>query len=163
MLRACLIATALTCIPAAYLAGQPTPDAGAPVAEAVQAQMERWLAAYEAQDAKTLAGVFMDDGIYAANTGQVLRGRSAIREGVAAWFAKSPAAKVDIRRNQLRFRMVDGMANELSRFTIHVVGPDCIIDAGHALSVWRREADDQWRIETLLVNQDRERPSGACN
>ncbi len=48
---------------------------------------EAWFDAYERGDPDTLAGFFAEDGIYAANTGQMLRCRAGIREGVSAWVA----------------------------------------------------------------------------
>lgn len=163
MSRLFIVAAVLACIPTHYLSAQVAADGTATAAAAIEREMEHWLVAYEAQDAEALAELFMENGIYAANTGQVFRGREDIRQGVAAWFAATPAAKVDVRRVQLRFRQAGRNAHDLSRFTIHVVGPECIVDAGHTLSVWRREADGQWRLETLLVNRDPEPPAGACN
>lgn len=144
------------------LHAQATSTDSAAVAREVESQMDRWLESYERRDPGMLAQLFTESGIYAANTGEVLRGREGIETGVAAWFAANPGAEVDLHRTQIRFRITGRTAHDLSRFTIHAVGPRCVIDAGHALSVWRQDSDGAWRIETLLVNQDRAMPEGAC-
>lgn len=52
--------------------------------------MNAWVAAYERGDARAVADLFTKDGIYAANTGELLRGREEIRQAVDRWIARRP-------------------------------------------------------------------------
>jgi len=115
----------------------------ADTAPAIAKAWEIWLDAFEGGDADTLAGLFTEDGLYAANAGQVLSGRDGIREGVLGW--------VD-RRAVYR----------LSRFMIRVEPSRCAMDAGHIVSIWRKQPDSAWRIESILGNRSPEPPQEAC-
>ena len=157
----------------------PTPDqpersfaVPADAAAAIAKVWEAWFDAYERGDPDTLAGFFAEDGIYAANTGQMLRGRGGIREGVSGWVALKPRhlesyglpadSRIDIEETLLRFRTAGEAVYRLSRFMILVEPSRCAMDAGNALSIWRRQADGEWRIESLLVNRDAKPPDEAC-
>jgi uncharacterized protein (TIGR02246 family) len=133
------------------------------VAAILAPRVEQWLTAYERSDAAAVAALFTEDGIYAANTGQLLRGREEIRQGVEGWIQeRPPGVTLDLRREPIRVRDHGGAAHDLVRFTILAVQPNCVVDAGHALSVWRMQSDDTWLIETLLVNKDPSPPPNAC-
>jgi uncharacterized protein (TIGR02246 family) len=131
-----------------------------------------WLAAYERQDAAGVTDLFTEDGIYAANTGELLRGRSGIRDGVRGWFALQPQmfaslglaeeARIALEQDLVRFRVIGDAAYTLSRFIMRAEPSGCELSAGHGLAVWRRQAGDAWRIESQTVNRDREPPENAC-
>ena len=164
MLRTYLVALAMGATTAPQLLAETAGTDAATAAAEIQPRFDAWIESYERGDENALATVFMEDGIYAANTGQVLRGRTEIRAGVAAWMAQRPEGMTfDLSREPLRFRVSGDVAHDLARFTIRAVTPGCLVDAGHALSVWRRQPDGSWLIETLLVNQDREPPADACS
>jgi uncharacterized protein (TIGR02246 family) len=166
------------CAPAASLPGTRGEPARAAVPgaqdtrTAVAAVWEAWMAAYERGDAAALAALFTEDGIYAANTGELLRGRAGIREGVQGWIERRPQVlgslqlAPDTRQHVvvdlLRFRTAGDAAYGLSRFNIQAEPSRCLVDAGHLLAVWRRQEDGEWRVESLVVNQLREPPENAC-
>lgn len=140
---------------------------------AVEAVVGAWVSAYERGDAEALAETFTEDGMYAANTGQLLRGRAGIRHGAAGWFAGKSAtftrlglsekAAVDLNSELLRIRTAGKVAAyALGRFIIRAVPPGCVLDSGHWLAVWRRQASGEWRIESLVVNKDQELPQDHC-
>ena len=141
-------------------------------AAAIARLSEEWLLAYENGDADAVAALFSDDGIYAANTGQLLRGRDGIREGVRGWIAQQPqllaslgvtnATGIDVRQEIVRFRLAGDAAYTVTRFMIRVEPSGCFLDAGHGLGVWRLQDGGTWRLESLTVNRDSQAPEGAC-
>lgn len=154
------------------LPAQPAFAVPADAAAAISDLWEAWLTAYERADPETLAGVFTDDGIYAANTGQLLRGRAEIRDSVRGWIARRSEffsrygiphdSRLDVEERVLRFRNAGDVVYRLSRFVAWVEPSRCVMDAGHLLAVWRSQSDSEWRLESLLVNRDGERPDQAC-
>jgi len=142
------------------------------VSAAITKVSEAWLDAFERGDAETLAGLFTGDGLYAANTGQVLRGRDGIREGVLGWLDRRVEflaavglpvdSRIDVEERVLRFRTAGDAVYRLSRFIIRVEPSGCAMDAGHVLSIWRQQPDNSWRIESILGNRDVEPPEDSC-
>lgn len=157
-------------------ASRPEATAARSDSAAIVSFVESWLDAYERGDARAVADLFTEDGIYAANTGQLLRGREAVRQGVRGWidrrpamfaaFRLDPATELDVRAEAVRIRVEGEVAYALNRFTIWASPGDCMVDAGHALAVLRREADGGhggWLLESQVVNQDRgDPPPEAC-
>lgn len=130
---------------------------------AIQAATEAWISAWEQGDADTLADLYEQDAMYAANTGEVLEGRDAIREGVRSWVARRPA-DIDLRLEvqPVRFVFRDGDAHTVSRFVVRAMPAGCSTQAGHALVTWHRQSDGNWLIETELVNRDPQPAADAC-
>lgn len=130
---------------------------------------DRWIVAYETGDAEGVANLFTADAVYAANTGQVLNGRNEIRTGVAAWIQgasrvgeRRRQARLDLERESQRLVQQGPFAHDLSRFTIRMDPPGCVVDTGQALAVWERQDDGRWLIDALAVNQDPQPPGNAC-
>lgn len=144
----------------------------ADIATAIAAGTEAWIEAYEEGDVHALAAQFTEDGLYAANTGELLRGRAGIRDAVLAWadrrrmileaFGLPADSRIDFEEQPLRVRADGDAVYRLSRFMILVEPSRCVLDAGHALAVWRRQVGGGWRIESLIANRDRRPPDGAC-
>lgn len=136
---------------------------------AIEAQFDRWIGAFEACDAGALSKLFTPDGIYAANTGEVMIGREAIRNGVQAWMAgplnqacQNAELALDVERRPLRTDVVGGSAYSLTRFIIRVQPMACSIDAGHILGVWRRQPTGEWLLEAVTGNKDPMPRADAC-
>ena len=136
---------------------------------AVTAQLNRWIAAFEACDAQALSNLFTPQGVYAANTGQVLAGRQAIRDGVNGWMAgplkpacRNAGTALKVERRPVRLSVIDGVAYSLTRFIIRVDPMKCAIDAGHILGVWRLQGSGEWLLEALAGNKDPMQPSNTC-
>ena len=169
---ACSLLWALAAAPAVQAQDAPAPEVPADAAAAIGEAWAEWLSAYETGDAGTLAGLFSEDGIYAANTGEVLQGRAGIRRGVEGWGARQamflealgfPAdSPIDVQEEVLRLRGDGDAVYRLSRFLVLVEPSRCALDAGHLLGVWRRGDDGAWRLESLLGNRDRRPPAQAC-
>ncbi|MGH8194778.1 MAG: SgcJ/EcaC family oxidoreductase [Woeseiaceae bacterium] len=131
---------------------------------AIQAATEAWVSAWEQGDAATLASLYEEDALYAANTGEVLEGRQAILEGVRGWVAQRPAGiELQLETQPVRFVFRgDEGAHMVSRFVMHAMPGGCSIQAGHALVAWHRQSEGEWLIETQVVNRDPQPPSDAC-
>ena len=135
----------------------------------IENAFDRWIMAYETGDPDGVANLFTEDAIYAANTGQVLKGREEIKAGVAGWMQGSSRvgqqrgqAKLDLQRQTLRLVQHGSFAHDSARFTIRMNPPGCLIDAGHALAVWEKQDDGRWLIDALTVNQDKQQPESVC-
>ncbi|HET6535847.1 MAG TPA: SgcJ/EcaC family oxidoreductase [Sphingomicrobium sp.] len=155
---ACLAVAALTaCGPA------PQDDDASSAEAAIRTATESWLSAYGRGDANALANLYEQDAIYAANTGEVLRGRDGIREGIRGWIAQRPAGvQLKLEEQPVRFAFLGNGAHTVSRFVIRAMPAGCSIQAGHALAVWRPQRDGSWLITSQLVNRDPEPPADAC-
>ena len=136
---------------------------------AVSAQLDRWIAAFEACDPQALSNLFTPQGVYAANTGQVLVGRKAIRDGVNGWMVgplkpacRNAGTALNVERQSVRLSVVHGVAYSLTRFIIRVDPMKCAIDAGYILGVWRRQGSGEWLLEVLAGNKDPMQPSNTC-
>lgn len=163
-------------IPAVLAAEGPphrvTEEHSTDAAAEIRASLDGWLNAYESGDIEALVRLFTEDAIYVANTGDVMEGRAAIREGVGRFLARrgrffealgaGDEVTLDAESEWLRFRKTADAAHTLGRFRVMVRPLDCIMDTGPYLAVWRRGPEAEWRIDTLLVSQDRTPPDGAC-
>lgn len=135
----------------------------------IEEAFNRWMVAYETGDPDGVANLFTEDAIYAANTGEVLKGREQIRAGVAAWMEGSSRVgqqrshgSLDLERETLRLVQHGSFAHDLARFTITMRPTGCLIDAGHALAVWEKQDDGRWLIDALTVNQDKQPSENPC-
>ena len=135
----------------------------------IEDAFDRWIIAYETGNPDGVANLFTDDAIYAANTGEVLKGRAEIRAGVARWMQGSSRvgqqrekSRLNVQRKSLRLVQHGSFAHDLARFTITMNPPGCVIDAGHALAVWEKQDDGRWLLDALTVNQDKQPPENAC-
>ena len=155
---ACLAVAALTaCGPATQH------DDASSAEAAIRAATESWLSAYGRGDADALANLYEQDAIYAANTGEVLRGRDGIRERIRGWIAQRPAGvELELEEQPVRFAFSGTNAHTVSRFVIRAMPVGCSIQAGHALAVWQPQPDGSWLITSQLVNRDPEPPADAC-
>ncbi|HUF19730.1 MAG TPA: SgcJ/EcaC family oxidoreductase [Burkholderiales bacterium] len=158
---------ALVCLALAAANGcGPSPQNGgdsSAAESAIQAASEAWISAWERGDADTLANLYEQDAMYAANTGEVLEGRDGIREGVRAWVAERPAdIDLQVEVQPVRFVFRDDDAHTVSRFVVRAMPAGCSLQAGHALATWHRQSDGAWLIETQLVNRDPQPAADAC-
>lgn len=135
----------------------------------IERAFDRWMTAYESGDPDGVANLFTEDAIYAANTGEVLKGREEIRAGVGRWMQGSSRvgqqrrqSRLDLERQTLRLVQQGPFAHDTARFTIIANPPGCLINAGHALAVWEKQDDGRWLIDALTVNEDRQQPENAC-
>lgn len=159
MLSMPLIAVIVACSPPS----QDRKDDGS-AQSAIESAIDEWASAYEQGNADAIARLYTADGIYAANTGEVLTGREAIRDGIAAWIAQRPPnVQVALESRPVRLQVADGSGHALLRFVVRAVSAGCTIQTGHALVVWRPQVDGAWLIATQVVNRDPQPAADACS
>lgn len=127
----------------------------AQTAAAIERLSEAWIEAFELGDAEAFAAFFTEDAIYAANNGELLRGREEIRDAMNRWAGRRPeGVDGDVRTTKLRVRATGDVAYMVTRFTITATPPGRVVEAGHLLAVLRRQPDATWLIESLVGNRD---------
>ena len=152
-----LLVTTVACASVRQNQNRSTADA------AIRAASQAWANAWERGDVDALVNLFEEDAIYVANTGEVLRGREDIGQGVRGWIAaRPPKASLGLDVQAVRFQFHGDTADTVSRFVMRLLPAGCSIQSGHALSVWRRQPDGRWLIATHLVNRDPQGPADAC-
>jgi uncharacterized protein (TIGR02246 family) len=75
--------------------------------KALKKRAEDFIAAFNAGDAKALAGFWTEDGDYVDEAGHALRGRKAIQQAFEQQFAAAKGAKLHIDSTSLRFLKPD--------------------------------------------------------
>lgn len=80
--------------------------------EAVRKDLDSFVKAFEARDAKALAAHWTAEGEYRNDANVALRGRDAIQSAFASVFAATPEIKAEIRPEALRFLSRDVAAGE---------------------------------------------------
>ncbi|MGH7538345.1 MAG: YybH family protein, partial [Gemmatimonadales bacterium] len=113
---------------------------------------QRFAAAYASLDAERVSRIYTEDAFYLQPSGDMLRGRSAIRTRFAEAF---DAARARRHTHRISFELVDravagDLRNDIGYYTITTATPD-----GHEarfrgkfLKVWRRDGDGVWWIRT---------------
>src|SRR6476620_11784578 len=96
----------------APVVGQPAADRSADEA-AIRANIEQFVTAYHAHDAKEVAALFTPDGQIEDKDGNVTEGREAIAQVFAGLFAEAPQKRIEV--------FVD---------SIRLIGPDLAVEVG---------------------------------
>lgn len=74
---------------------------------------------------------------------------------MSRWAGRRPEGVVgDIRATILRLHAAGDVAYTLTRFTITATPPGRVVEGGHMLAVLRRQPDEAWLIESLVVNRN---------
>jgi uncharacterized protein (TIGR02246 family) len=88
-----------------------TPEARREDRDSIRAAMKSFEAAFEARDAEALSSHWTAEGEYVGQEGDLLRGRKALRDGFADFFARTPEVSAEVRPELLRF-LSEGTAIE---------------------------------------------------
>jgi uncharacterized protein (TIGR02246 family) len=107
--------------PAAVEAGTSS-EPTSPDLDAIRAQAEKFVDAFNSHDAKALAALWTAEGEYIDNTGRTLIGRDAIEKDYAALFAENPDVKIKIAIDSLRL-LSGGVAVEDGRAIVQPLPP----------------------------------------
>lgn len=117
-----------------------------PELEAIRAESQAFVSAFNQGDAETLAALWTEDGEYVDDAGQELIGRDAIQKAYAQYFADNPGVTLRLTIDSLR-----------------LVGPGVAIEDGRALqepaparepgvsayTVMHVKADGKWRMASV--------------
>jgi uncharacterized protein (TIGR02246 family) len=79
---------------------------------AIRAALEGFARAFDARDAKALAACWTAGGEYRNEAGIVVTGREALESGFAAFFARTPEVKAELRPEAPRFLAADAAIGE---------------------------------------------------
>lgn len=133
--------------PGAKAAGQPPQAADARTEDraTIRTSLEGFAKAFEARDAKALASYWTAEGEY-NNEGTTIRGRAAIEQAFATFFARTPEVKAKIQPESLRFLSQNTALGEGS---VHVQrGPASAITTARYRTLLVRE-EGRWRLAQL--------------
>jgi uncharacterized protein (TIGR02246 family) len=137
---------------------QPAPAAD-PAQQAAAAEIEKtaetFVAAYEKGDAKAVAAFWAPDGDYADPDGRVLKGRKAIEDDFAEFFAENKGLKVRIEVASMRFPTADTAVED---GVTSVLAPDGSPPSRTRYTNLLAKKDGQWVLESV-----REAPYVAPN
>jgi uncharacterized protein (TIGR02246 family) len=114
--------------------------------KALKKRAEDFIAAFNAGDAKAVAGFWTPDGDYVDEAGHALNGRKAIQEAFEKEFAAAKGAKLRINPTSLRFVKPD-LAIEDG--TTEVVYPGDLPPAGARYTVVHVKQDGQWYLASV--------------
>ncbi len=87
-------------------------DARAEDRAAIRQAIDAFAKAFEARDAKALAGHFTAEGEFQNVQGTTLRRREALERGFAEFFARTPEVAAQIQSDSLRFLSTDSAIDE---------------------------------------------------
>jgi uncharacterized protein (TIGR02246 family) len=122
-------------------------DAGtADEEKAIQKVRLAYLKAFNAGDAKALAGFWAEDGEFVDAEGRSFRGRGAIAREFAAFFAESKGLTLDVTMDSLRF-VAPGVALETGSSHVTRVSDGVSSSAAYNMVLTRK--DGQWQFASV--------------
>jgi uncharacterized protein (TIGR02246 family) len=113
---------------------------------AIRYAMQSFVKAFEERDAQAVAAHWTDEGEYQDSAGAQLRGREALQQAFAEFFAKTPEVKSEVRPQVLRFTSRDSAIEE-GKVRVRR-GPAATATAANYTALFVRE-DQGWRIALL--------------
>jgi uncharacterized protein (TIGR02246 family) len=136
---------------AAPAPGTPSPAADEPGARAedraaIRAAMRSFVKAFEARDAKAVAGHWTAEGEYINEDGEAVRGREALEKGFAAFFAKTPEVRAEVKPGPMRFLSRDSAIEEGS---VAIRGASAERSPASDYSALFVREDGRWRMALL--------------
>lgn len=122
-----------------------------PVIQELEAVMDRWADAVEADDAAGVAGLFTEDGILLSGDAPTARGRASIEVVVQGWIAVGETND----RTVTIAAYIDGDRASLARaYEVDFdADGELTSERGRYLATFRR-VDGAWRIEAMAIFAD---------
>jgi uncharacterized protein (TIGR02246 family) len=129
----------------------------------IRGNVEAFVKAYNAHDAKTVAGLFSPDAQVIDEDGETTQGRDAIEKRVAGTFAESPQGRIKLDVESIRF-VGSALAVETGKSTV-TPSPGGTPDISTYTAVHLKSSDGKWLIgfvreteDTELTNHERLKP-----
>lgn len=116
---------------------------------ALEAQYERFAAAYPVMDTATIIAMYEDSAAYLYGGRDIQLGRQAIGRGFSfLGRARAAGLTAQIGFNPVRREFHDGVAWSVSNYLVAFTrGVDTVsVSRGTALVVWRKDSTGTWRI-----------------
>jgi uncharacterized protein (TIGR02246 family) len=146
----CRTRTGFVCGLASFLviytaAGATADDPATPAVEAViRANVDAFVKAYNARDAKAIAGLFTPEGQLLDENDHTTHGRDAIEQAFASVFAASPQGQIDVHVGSIRLL---GSALAVETGTTHVIDrPGAEADVTRYTVVHTKSLDGKWQM-----------------
>lgn len=122
-------------------------DDMAAVRRAIDAQNQAWAEATKAGDAAAIARIFADSGVeLRLRTGRTWTGRAAILDLFNEIYKGPRATDAVVQTDQVILDGPTAIEYGHYRFTYPPKDGQPQVESGHYVVVWRRQADDSWRI-----------------
>ena len=138
---------------------EPAADVEADIA-AIQAVISRYAAAVEAADAEQYLSCWDDDGVQMPPDAPAVFGKEKIGANVSANFQQRLAAGTHVDMNipiPEEVQVLGDYAFTRGTYTVSVTTPDgdplAFVD-GKVLSIWRRQADAEWKLYIDTFNSN---------
>ena len=129
----------------------------------IRANVETFVKAYNAHDAKAVGGLFSPEAQVIDEDGETTQGRDAIEKRVANTFAESPQGRIKLDVESIRF-IGSALAIERGKSTV-TPSPGGTADVSRYTVVHLKSPDGKWLIgfvreteETELANSERLKP-----
>jgi uncharacterized protein (TIGR02246 family) len=127
--------------------------------DAIRAESQEFVAAFNMGDAKAIAALWTEDGDYVDESGRSFAGRDAIEQAYAGFFADNPNVRVRIVIDSLRL-LSDSAAIEDGRTVIDPAPPG--VPAHGKYTAVHVKVDGKWLMSTVRDTQV-ETPSAYGN
>ena len=135
------------CAPPPAPAPSAAPDTRAADEAALRALIKDWAAAAQAKDAAKFVSVYAEDAVVMMAGAPDIRGIAAIREGIPAMM-QDPAFALSFEAETVKVARSGDLAYETGTYSMTMTGPDKkpATEKGHYVVVWRKGADDTWKV-----------------
>jgi uncharacterized protein (TIGR02246 family) len=121
---------------------------------AIRANIAAFVKAYNAGDAKAVAGLFSPEAQVIDEDGDTTQGRDAIEKRVAGTFAESPKGRINLDVESIRF-MGSSLAVETGKSTVTSSAGDTA-DVSRYTVVHLKSPDGKWLIGVVRETEDTE-------
>lgn len=130
-------------------------DVSADRAELLRRDGEWALAASEGTDIERILSFWTDDAVVLAPSLPAVVGKDALR-GYVEGSLQIPGFRISWSSTDVSFSPDRRLAYMFSANAVTMIGPDGLpaTSPGRGVTIWRREADDQWRCAVDIWNAE---------
>jgi uncharacterized protein (TIGR02246 family) len=118
--------------------------------EAVERVAQRWAELYNEGDIAGLAGLYTEDAVIYANTGEVVRGKEAIREAFSGAYDAAPGGTT--REAGEETEVLGDTAYTIGSYRVTGEGGETL-SRGNFLTILKKQGE-AWKIDRQIDNLD---------